>query len=228
MDNFKLTRPSLVFDFDGTMVKLFSNYNLKKTSSHLKEVVKKYGVGFDDKLDAFDVFSVISCALSPTDTRRAEAYREADAVLTEAELEAVVTGQPVDGVAEGLTQLFEEGFNLGIATNNSAKCVSAFMSRYCPTVAIPVVGRVGERPELMKPDAWSLVTVMNKMGCVAQNTILIGDTSRDYECAVTAGCKFIGMAHSGYKFERLLKIIDAKDIVCNYRELKEKLLGISG
>ena len=59
MDNFKLTRPSFVFDFDGTMVKLFSNYNLKKTSSHLKEVVKKYCVGFDDKLDAFGVFSVI-------------------------------------------------------------------------------------------------------------------------------------------------------------------------
>ena len=34
--------------------------------------------------------------------------------------------------------------------------------------------------------------------------------------------------NSGYKVERLLKIIDAKDIVCNYRELKEKLLGISG
>ena len=69
---------------------------------------------------------------------------------------------------------------------------------------------------------------MNKMGCFAQNTILKGDTSGDYDCAVTAGCKCIGMAHSGYKFERLLKIIDAKDIVCNYRELEEKLLGISG
>lgn len=223
MDNFKLIRPSLVFDFDGTMIKLFSNYNLKKTSAHLKEVVKKYGVEFDDNLDAFDVFSVISSALVSQDERRIMAYSEADDVLTAAELEAVVTGQPVDGVADGIMQLYEEGFNLGIATNNSAKCVSAFMSRYCPSVVIPIAGRVGERPELMKPDTWSLVTVMNKMDCVAQNTILIGDTSRDFECALKAGCKFIGMAHSEYKFERLLKIIDANDIVCNFRELREKL-----
>lgn len=223
MDNFKLTKPALVFDFDGTMVKLFSNFNLGNTSVKLRESLKKYNVDFDSNLDAFDVFSVISSTLSMEDEKRTAAFRQADAVLTEAELEAVVTGQPIDGVAEGLAQLFEEGFNLGIATNNSVKCVSAFMSRYCPSVVIPVVGRVGERPELMKPNPWSLVTVMHKMGSVAQNTILIGDTSRDYECAINSGCKFIGMAHSGYKYERLLKIIDAKDIVCNYRELKEKL-----
>ena len=223
MGNVGKVKPALVFDFDGTMIKLFSNFNLKNTASQLKECVKKYGVDFDASSDAFDIFKAIASALPDGDMRKS-AYKEANVILTLAELEAVKSGLPVKGVSEIFMGLYEKGYNLGIATNNSVECVLKFLSEYCLGIKVPVVGRFGDKPELMKPNTWSLVTVMRQMGCDGKNTIFIGDTSRDYECAVKVGCEFIGMAHSEYKRERLMKLIAQDSIVDDYYQLKNKSL----
>lgn len=222
MGNVGKVKSALVFDFDGTMIKLFSDYNLRNTSSQLKECVKKYGVAFDADRDAFDIFSTIASVLPDGDSRRA-AYKDANIILTAAELEAVNSAKPVKGVSEIFTYLYKSGYNLGIATNNSVECVEQFLLEYCQGIKVPVVGRVGDKPELMKPNTWSLVTVMQDMNCLAQETIFIGDTDRDYECAVKVGCEFIGMAHSEYKRERLMKLIARDSIVDDYYQLKHKL-----
>ena len=222
MGNIGKVKPALVFDFDGTMIKLFSDFNLKNTSSLLKECIKKYGVDFDADSDAFDIFSTIASVLPDGDVRKA-AYKEANVILTAAELAAVKSGLPVKGVSEIFMGLYEEGYNLGIATNNSRECVLKFLFEYCPGIKVPVVGRVGDKPELMKPNTWSLVRVMQKMNCSAKETIFIGDTDRDYKCAVKVGCEFIGMAHSEYKRERLMKLIAQDSIVDDYYQLKHKL-----
>ena len=90
---------------------------------------------------------------------------------------------------------------------------------------IPVVGRVGDKPELMKPNAWSLLEVISKLNCCSDDVIFIGDTQRDYLCAKNVGCKFIGLAPTERKKQKLLNVISESDIVSDYYELV-KCLGV--
>ena len=94
---------------------------------------------------------------------------------------------------------------------------------HCEGIAIPVVGRVGTDPSLLKPSIWSLTEVLKKMGSNLSVTVFIGDTKRDYDTAINAGCSFIGMAPTKTKYQRLAEILSCSDIVTDYYELAERL-----
>ena len=143
-------------------------------------------------------------------------------VLVSAEIEAVKSCELVNGVNEVIPSLKRAGYRLGVATNNSCECVSEFLNLYCG-VEIPIVGRVGSSPKLMKPNPWSLVKVLQKMDCRIESALFFGDTQRDYECAINAGCKFIGVAPTERKLKRLQLIEPKIEIVSDFYELSEKL-----
>lgn len=213
----------LVFDFDGTMCRLFKNYNLNQTVAELHSRMEKYGFYFQLDSDAFDIFDFIGRQEDLNEARKRSLYMEMDGVLVSAEKDAVKSCELVQGVSKVMSFLHKSGFKLGVATNNSPQCVSEFLKLYCGGLDIPIVGRVGCSPELMKPDKWSLIEVLKKMNCSVDDAVFFGDTRRDYECALNAGCKFIGVAPTEKKLCRLEKIRPEIEIVLNFYELKDKL-----
>lgn len=216
----------LVFDFDGTMCRLFKNYNLKQVVEELHDRMKRFGYDFPLDRDAFDIFEFINSQKILNKWQKVRLYEEMNGVLVSAEMEAVKSCELVNGVSEVIPSLKKSGYKVGVATNNSSECVSIFLNLYCSSdVEIPIVGRVGSNPELMKPQKWSLVEVLKKMNCDIENALFFGDTQRDYECAMNAGCKFIGIAPTAKKMQRLRNIKPEIDIISDFYELKSKLNG---
>lgn len=210
---------AFVFDFDGTMCRLFKNYNLNKVVLSLRDKMKDYGIEFSTENDAYDVFSEIIRQTEDGSATREKALIDADKIITAAEIEAINTGELVNGVEIVIPFLKKAGFQIGIATNNSVQCVATFMQKNCPNTNIPIVGRVGIKPELMKPNAWSLLEVLKEMNHLPVNTIFVGDTQRDYLCSISAGCEFIGMAPTDSKRQRLLQVLSESGIASDFNEL---------
>lgn len=214
----------LVFDFDGTLCQLFKNYDLKQTVVELHESIKKYGFDFPLDKDAFEIFEFIGTQESLCDQGKIRLYEEMNKILVSAEMEAVKCCELVNGVDEVFPSLKKSGYNIGVATNNSYECVHEFLNLYCGGINIPIVGRIGSCPELMKPNRWPLVEALKKMNCRVDNSLFLGDTLRDYECAKNACCKFIGVAPTERKLKRLKTIKPEIDIVSDFYELNKKIL----
>jgi len=205
------------------MCRLFQNYNLKRTSLILKDRMGEYGVEFSPESDAFDIFKVISQQISETEVKL-HAFRAADAILSLAETEAVEKCEPVKGVEEIFPQFVQSGkCVVGIATNNSAQCVQAFLNRICHGCNLPIVGRIPEMPERMKPSPWSVIEISKKMRVVPKDVIFVGDTLNDYYCSRDAGCTLVGMAATPNKRNRLLQFLPPDMIVSDYYALWNKL-----
>lgn len=215
----------LVFDFDGTMCRLFKNYDLNSVVIELHNRLKGYGFAFPLDKDAFEVFEYINNLENLSAGQKTELYTEMNEVLTSAEIEAVSGCELVNGVREVLPLLKQSGYKLGIATNNSRECVSQFLKTYCGGLNIPIVGRIGSNPELMKPNKWSLIEVIKKMNCSNENTLFFGDTLRDYECSLNAHCSFVGVAPTEKKLKRLQLIKPQIEIVSDFYELNRKITG---
>ena len=213
----------LVFDFDGTMCRLFKNYSLNQVVAELHDRMKKYGYNFSLDKDAFDIFEFIGIQENLNNRKKIELYGEMNQVLVSAEMEAVKSCELVNGVNEVIPLLKKSGYKIGVATNNSVECVSEFLNLHCSKMDIPIVGRVGKSPELMKPNKWSLIEVLKKMDCSVGNSIFFGDTQRDYECAKNAACKFIGVAPNDKKLKRLQRIKPEIDIVSDFYDLNVKV-----
>ncbi len=225
MDIEKINRESaIVFDFDGTMCRLFVHYDLNKTVSIMQTRMQAYGIDFCEKLDAFDVFSEIEKQTSDLDDVRELAFFEADRILTLAEIEAASTGECVEGVVEVLTKLLDKGVKIGIATNNSEECVKTFLMRFFSNLTIPIVGRIGNKPWLMKPNKWTLIETSKRLNCSVNDLLFIGDTKRDYECSRIVGCGFLGMASTRTKEEKLSELCGS-NIIHNYYELWDLING---
>lgn len=216
-----MDRRGLVFDFDGTMCRLFQNYDLHSVAEELSERMAKHGVAFSSDRDAFDIFDAINGQGGLDAERKRTLFLEMNGVLVAAELNAVRTCELVGGVHEVLPWLKREGYPLGVATNNSPECVVEFLKRYCRGLDIPVSGRIGDKPELMKPNCWSLTATLRKMNRTADNALFFGDTRRDYECAGNADCKFVGVAPTERKLKRLQEISPEIEIVTDFYQLKE-------
>lgn len=87
---------SLVFDFDGTMCRLFSNYDLHATVLQLCSAMKKYNIDFSQERDSFDVFSAITNDHSLSADAKKAALTEANDIITSAEIDAVDSGEVVN------------------------------------------------------------------------------------------------------------------------------------
>ncbi len=224
MDCSKLNKGlTLIFDFDGTMCQIFKNYNLDNTIALLVEKMSSFDIKFSSEKDSFDVFEEIVKQTESKIEIQKTALNEANQILSVAELEAVVTGELVEGVDVILPQLISNNIAIGISTNNSSQCVLSFLQKYMPNHIIPTVGRIGDKPELMKPNPYSIFEVLKELNCSPADAIFIGDSLRDYHGAMNAGCRFVGMAPTVKKRDRLLKIIPESDIVTNFYELIDLL-----
>lgn len=220
MDSTSLNKNfAIVFDFDGTLCEVFQNFNLKNTVDILTDRMKKFDIEFSKDHDAFDVFDVIMKQTTDGSKIRQLAIEEANQVLCEAELSAMESFELINGVEELLAELAKKKIPVGIATNNAAGCVQVFFNQYLPEMDIPVAGREGTKTEFMKPHPYSIFEVLKKLNQLPENTIFVGDTVRDYDTAVRADCKFLGLAPNQKKQDILLKKLPPADVFTTLTDL---------
>lgn len=212
----------IVLDFDGTIFRVFTNYDLHKLVEKIFDLLKGIQTDFTMDSDAFDAFNcVMNSELS--ENAKKELLYQIDNWLKEAELEALSSGIPIDGFFEFLDAAKKRSIDIAIVSNNSAECISAFFDYYNIDISIPIIGRNGVRPETMKPNTYMLEKMSRVLKCSNTEIIYVGDNYRDYECAVSFGCQFIGMTPTSAKKERLCQKVSNITTVDDFYELAIEL-----
>lgn len=187
MDN---GRPIIILDFDGTITRLFARCDLSVLSNSIASMFASYGLSFDSTLDPFDAFSFVH---SSHIENKDEIFASLDQLFTKAEIEAINSGITVNGFECFMKFAQENTIRLGVVSNNSQACIKEFFKRNYKNVHIPIIGRIPNRPDLMKPSGYMLKQICTNENWDVNNVIYIGDNPRDYICANTVGCRFIGL-----------------------------------
>lgn len=218
MDYKKLTKKTIVLDFDGTVCRLFTRYDLQHTKLTLEKTLPAYGVDFSGFDDCFDVYQVIYDQI-PDLPRRNCALVVADRIIEQAECEAVDTSSDIPGLDDFLTFCSTNHIRLGIATNNSPKCVLKYWKKKGLAEPVPIVGRDVFHIERLKPDPWPLNKVIEMLGTSKSDVLFIGDNPTDYECAATAQVAFLGITATEKKRKRFEARNISVTLMKNYDEL---------
>ncbi len=222
MDYRMLMIKAVVLDFDGTMCRLFENYDLHDLKSKLQAELLKYNISLDGFDDCFDAFRLADRQL-PSRHQRQAALSDINRIVMNAECKAVNTGVDIDGLPLFIDLCKERGIELGIATNNSKECIEIFLESRGMAREIPIIGRDIYHLERMKPDPWTLNRVMEILGVNRENVLFLGDHPTDYQCAVAAGVHFIGLAATARKKKRFQQKQSAVRLKENYYEMIEYL-----
>ena len=213
---------AIILDFDGTIFRLFCNYDLKRIVAALVSLLQPYDIGFSMENDAFDAFNMVFFSdIEPT--TKAMLLKKIDEMITEAELEALASGVHINGFSKFRDWIMQNDLLLAIVTNNSAVCIQTFLQRNFSGFSCPVVGREGQRPDLMKPNPHMLHRISSILNVSKEDMCFVGDTTRDYECALAFGCSFIAMAPTPVKKTRLSTAIKNYPIVDDFLTLCEAL-----
>lgn len=179
----------VLFDFDGPLCDVFSHRPAPDVARKL-EALTDLRLMTDDPLEVLR----LTFQLAPL------AGAAVEDALIEAETDAVTVAVPeMDGVA-ALRAFHSVGQRLGIVSNNSGQAVDVFLAaldlRELVTV---VVGRAYRRPDLMKPDPWSLRRALATLDATSDSAVFIGDSMTDIEASHRAGVGCIAVANKQAK-----------------------------
>lgn len=214
------TRKKIILDFDGTIFRLFTNYDLGKEAIKLQEMFKQYDIDFDCNLDPFVAFNI---ALNTNNHIKEEVLYKVNEIITKAEIAALDSGVLVPGFLEFIEFSNEFNFSVSVVSNNSKECIDEFFNRFFCNIKIPCIGRIWNKPQYMKPNTYLLETMCDKLHASNKDVIFIGDNPRDYECAIKFNCEFIGMAPTLAKKKRILENTSNIKVLSNFYELIDYL-----
>lgn len=206
---------AVVLDFDGTIFRLFANTDLSSTVIELYDYLSKYNIDFSLNNDAFDAFKIVyDCNIS----NKEEILFEINRIITKKEVDAIEEGILIDGFFEFVDYLYQKNLKVIIASNNSIDCISRFLCKY-KLNNIDIIGRIPNRPDLMKPNTYMLYESVKRLNCNKEDIVFVGDNIRDYECANEFRCKFIALTSTKNKRKRILNKIPNVNAVDNFFEL---------
>ena len=210
---------AIILDFDGTIFRLFTNTNLNNTVLELHNYLSQYDIDFSLDNDAFDAFKI---AFECNNPKKEEILLEVNKIITNVEIESIDKGILINGFFEFIDYVYNNDFKLIIASNNSKECILKFLSKH-NLEKIDIIGRIPNRPDLMKPNTYMLEESIKRLECSKEDVVFIGDNSRDGECAFEFGCDFIALTPTKSKKERMLKKYPNVMLVNDFFELIELL-----
>ena len=221
----------VIFDFDLTIVNLSDFVDWGRAQWLIIQTYLKYGVpenlvrqhsqgGLLSLLNG--VYEELLRRFSPDEAESIQA--EAFKALEECEAEGVFNARLMPGCLEALRWLKGEGLEIGIVSSNSGGVINEILRLHGLDSFIDVVIARDVRYR-MKPHPDQFVACMKKMGCEPQNTVAVGDTSRDMRAAKEAGILAIGVL-TGLTSEEELSAAGADKIVRDLHELPEVLLTL--
>lgn len=196
---------AIILDFDGTIFRIFTDaYDISTTTRAINKLLEKYGIEFSPESDIFESFYAVTSSAKDKNTKD-EILQQVDTLVATAEIEALSSGILTDGFDVFLKEVEKRNKMLAIVSNNSEKCINRFLS-VNKIKKMPVLGRIGTHPELMKPHVYLLETMCASLGLSKDEVVFIGDNPRDYLCAKNFGCGFIALTPTEKKKNRFVKL----------------------
>ncbi|MFI7469980.1 HAD family hydrolase [Nonomuraea sp. NPDC049646] len=211
----------LLLDFDGPICDIFAGMPASVIASRLRVTLEGAGAALPKEVrDTSDPLEIFRFSASLGE----ELNRLAHRVLTDLEIKAVGTARPTPGTADLIKHAQNRGISVGIASNNSAMAVAAFLDHQGLAGQISYVSaRSEDDPSLMKPDPYLLNQALIHLNAQPASAVLVGDSVTDIEASKLAGIFAIGYANRSEKVERLA-IAGAGLIVTDMAELTASLI----
>ena len=179
----------LIFDLDGTLVRLPIDYNSLRQS--LKEYFKKYGLNLEFRPLLKKIDYAISFVKKNFPEDQEKVKKDVKEILDKFELEGVKKAEIIENVRETLNSLKEMNFKLAILTSNGKKCAEKSLEKFkIKNYFNLILSREDCKP---KPEPSGILKIMNKLNFKKENTIMVGDGLNDILAAKNAGVKFIGV-----------------------------------
>lgn len=196
----------VLFDFDGPICQLFAGHSAEVIARAQVKWLKErglYAVLTEEERSRPDPHGVLS-----TVARRhpgSDLVAELEERLTQEELKAVRNAMPTAYADPLIRTWVAVGARLAIATNNSARTVTSYLSGrgLMPCFAPYIYGRTQDL-SLLKPHPATLKRALNAMGASPEASLMIGDTPSDHAAAARAGVRFLGYARNPAKARVLL------------------------
>jgi phosphoglycolate phosphatase-like HAD superfamily hydrolase len=167
------TYDAVVYDLDGTLVQLAVDW--AAVADQIKPVIESHGgdASANDALDLLPVAEEIGIG------------DEVDALIAEAEREGAHQSERLPA----MDAFLERDVPVGVCSLNSEAACRVALNVYDASAQVDVIiGRdsVTER----KPHPEPLLTVVDKLGAVPEQTLFVGDSESDAETAHRTGTAF--------------------------------------
>ena len=125
-----------------------------------------------------------------------------------------------EGAQEAVASLVKDGWLTGIVTNKGRNGLNYLLQTHGISHLFDLTFTVDEKQP--KPSPEMAIDAMKQCGVELRNTVLVGDTIYDAQCAINAGISFVGVSW-GYNSAEILKQHGARMIVNDFSKLHTNL-----
>lgn len=199
----------ILFDFDRTMVFLYSNRNLLSELGRLMtEFYCEYiPIEYDYAKDGYFVWHEAHREVEKKydSVKALEINRKAEQIVTSFEMKLVKEKQLFGDVVDTIKKMYEKGVYLGIVSSNSTSIIKEKLKCEGIIECFKVVyGReIPFDPDKLKPSSYPLISAINELGFDKTEVWYVGDDIIDIDAARRAGISVVGMATGNYTMEEL-------------------------
>ncbi len=186
----------VVFDLDGTLI--HSVIDFPKMKRHMIGILEANGVpqGIltpqDLNVEIFEKAEKTWDEKGKLEAERVEVRAQLEEAMNQGEIEAIATVEEIEGAAETIRTLKENGYKLAILTrSHHAYAVEALKKIGAHRYFDLILGR-SETPR-PKPYAEAMEHTAKLMGLPLDELVLVGDHRLDQMTTESAGCRFIGV-----------------------------------
>ena len=210
-----------LFDFDGTLC---------DSAEQITSAIKKAGrdVGLTEINDVQARQSIgqglyrLALSIANNDSDKANEFFDAyrNNIRTETNTGNIYISPLFEGAKKTLISLVAAGWLIGIVTNKGRNGLNYLLKAHAIEDLFDVTYTVDEKQP--KPSPEMAIDAMYHCGVEIKNTVLIGDTIYDAQCAANSGIFFVGVSW-GYNSPDVLSQNGARMIVDNFAQLHKSL-----
>ena len=193
---------TIIFDFDGTLFYLYShlNYDFTDLNNQVRELLLEHNIHFSKSQNIYEGFESIVENINKDNPEYKETSLRLEKIIVSLEDDVYKKAIPLPGSIGLLNRLHKLGYNIGIVSNNSVKCVQDVLYLHGIDFEVKIFGRIPGCPELMKPCSIGLNSLMKEFNAKVEDTTFVGDEWRDLLIAYKEGAKFLSIGGKiGYK-----------------------------
>ncbi|WP_017558820.1 HAD family hydrolase [Nocardiopsis baichengensis] len=210
----------VLLDFDGPVCSAFAGYPAPEVAEALRSAAIERGVALPESLRAEDDPMKVLLGLWEV---APQYHRDAEALLTSAELSSVAVATPTAGAIGFMRACASTGRPLAVVSNNSPEAVRTFLDKQDLAHLVKViVGRDKASPLLMKPNPHLPRLALKALEADPATSILVGDSTTDIEAAHAVGAVAVGYANRPGKREKF-RALNADIITEHMRDLAQVL-----
>jgi len=164
----------LIFDLDGTLVKLPVDYSRLKR--RLEELLDVDG----------GLISILSAVEGAT-AKRPEVLKRAFEIIDEEELDALIGMSEISGAKEAVAKLRMQGYRVALVTLQGEKVADRILEK---TSLRDLFETVVTREDSMDR-AGQLKVALKRLELKPEDAVMVGDRVNDVEAAKKVGCRVI-------------------------------------